>query len=440
MRVLGVTSLTRGRLRGGLHDRLREPLRDRLPTAATLKAIVAAVASYLIARALTHGAQTLVAPLTALLVTQVTVFETLTIGRRRVIAVVAGVLVAVAVSHFVTLQWWSLALILVVAFALGAALRLDDHNTEVAISAMLVFAVRGAHSSAVGRVSETLIGAAVGVGFSLVAAPVHVKPAGASITEVAGRVAAVLDRLANDVREEVTHDRATSALAEARRLGRDLDRAEASLAGAERSLRLNPRAVRFRATGPSWRAALAAFEHVVVSVREVARVLAERTENHDGAATLAEREHLAALLERLAHGVRLFGAVAVGDVRGPTGSDEELLAVLANSRESQARLAAALAAQANDPGGWTMNGALLQALGRIVRELDVESGPDASHVRRAPVPPSRASRPVRSAAATVRAARTASRVLAANRLPARRVAIAARARQLRDRTRRPFAQ
>lgn len=417
--------------------------RERLPTAATLKAIVAAVVAYAIAGVLTHGAQTLVAPLTALLVTQVTVFETLTIGRRRVIAVVAGVLVAVAVSHFVVLHWWTLAIVLLVAFAIGAALRLDDHSTEVAISAMLIFAVRGSQSSAVGRVSETLIGAAVGVAFSVLAAPVHVKPAGISIAEVADRVAQVLEGISRDVREEVSHERATRALAEARRLRNDLDRAEDSLARAERSLRLNPRAARFRATGPSWRAALAAMEHVVVSVREVARVLAERTENQDGAVTLAQREHLAALLEELARGVRLFGGVAVGDVGGPTGSDEELLAVLADSRESQAQLAAALAARADDPRLWAMNGAMLQALGRIIRELDVERGPDARQVRRAAAAPARSLRPVSSlrpvtslrpmssAAATVRAARNASRALAANRLPSRTLAIAARAARAR---------
>jgi hypothetical protein len=52
--------------------------------------------------------------LTALLVTQVTVYETLTSGGR-VVTLVVGALVAVFVSHFVVLHWWSLAGVLVVA-------------------------------------------------------------------------------------------------------------------------------------------------------------------------------------------------------------------------------------------------------------------------------------------------------------------------------------
>jgi hypothetical protein len=410
---------------------LLRPLRDRMPGLQTVKAVVAAVISFVVAAILTSGSKTLVAPLTALLVTQVTVYETLTSGGRRVIAVVVGVLVAVVVSHFVVLHWWSLALVLAVAFLIGALLRLEDHSTEVAISAMLLFAVQGSHATASNRISETLIGAAVGVVFSFVVAPLHIQPAGAAIRSLAERTAEVLQATAVDVRGEWSHDLARRALSDARRLHRDIDRAEAAVAKAERSLRLNPRGGRFRATAPSWRAALAALEHVVVSVREIARVLAERTEGKDDAGEAPDREVLASLLGDLAAAVRTFGDVAVGDAAGATGHDEQLRAALEQARQTRGQLTEVLEIDVRGaPHAWALHGALMQAVGRILRELDLETGPDARHVRRPVRSPSRRAA---TAAATVRAARNASRALAANRLPSRTLAMAARAKRSRSR-------
>lgn len=59
----------------------------------------------------------LLAPLTALLVVQVTLFATLTSGIRRVNAVVAGVLIAVGFSSLVGLNWWSLGILIITALA-----------------------------------------------------------------------------------------------------------------------------------------------------------------------------------------------------------------------------------------------------------------------------------------------------------------------------------
>jgi len=402
-----------------------------MPGVQTAKAVVAAVISFVAAAILTSGSRTLVAPLTALLVTQVTVYETLTSGGRRVAAVVVGVLVAVFVSHFVVLHWWSLAVVLVVAFLAGALLGLEDHSTEVAISAMLVFAVRGSHSTASTRVSETLIGAAVGVVFSFLVAPLHIQPAGAAIKSLAERIAEVLHATAVDVREEWSHDKARRSLSDARRLRHDIDRAEDAVAKAERSLRLNPRGGRFRATASSWRAALAALEHVVVSVREVTRVLTDRTEGEDDAGEAPERDVLANLLGDLAAAVRIFGDVAVGDAAGATGHDEQLRAALGQARHTRTRLTDVLTIDVRgEPQAWALHGALTQAVERILRELDLETGPDARRVPRPVRPPSRKAA---TAAATVRAARNASRALAANRLPSRTLAMAARARRSRSR-------
>jgi hypothetical protein len=175
---------------------------------------------------------------------------------------------------------------------------------------------------------------------------------------------------------------------------------------------------------------LAALEHVAVSVREITRVLAERTEADGAAVAEVDRAALADLLGGLANVVRAFGRVAVGETGGASGPDADLLVALDRARRTRDRVASVLAVDAGqEPGLWAMNGALLQAAARIIREVDLEAGPDARHVpRSAPHP----SPPARSAAAAVRAARNASRSLAANRLPSRTLAMAARARRSLD--------
>jgi hypothetical protein len=368
------------------------PLRHRLPGAQTVKTIVAAVVSYVVAAALTRSSSTLIAPLTALLVTQVTVFETLTTSIRRVVAVVVGVLLALLLSGFAQLHWWSLAVVLIASFTIGSLLRLEDHSTEVAISAMLLFAVRGSHATANARVVETLIGAAVGIAFNLVIAPTRVEPAGAAIRGVAERTAQLLSATAADLRHNWTHEQAGRLLADARRLRHEVDRAEDIFAEAERSLRLNPRGARLRANAPSLRAALAALEHVTVSVRSLARVLADRTDaDATNARTLGPgdggRQALSVLLGHLGDAVRAFASLAVDDVRAPTSGDAELLAIVDRAIETRRRLTDVLAVDPlEEPRLWTLHGTLLAAVDRMLRELDPRTGSEASGMLRAAPP------------------------------------------------------
>src|SRR4249919_2670006 len=90
----------------------------------SLRVTIAAVASYVVATLLFPGTQPLLAPLTAMLVVQVTPVSLLASGLDRVVAVVAGVSLAVAFSVVVPLHWWSLAVLLFVSLTIGQVLRL----------------------------------------------------------------------------------------------------------------------------------------------------------------------------------------------------------------------------------------------------------------------------------------------------------------------------
>jgi len=175
------------RLRGA-RERLRSELALLLrqgpaPGLRTAKTVLAAVVSFVVAEALHTSGSPVLAPLTALLVVQLTMHETFAHGRERIVSVVAGVLLAVLFASFVGLTWWSLGVVVAVSIVAGRLLRLGPHLLEVPISAMLVLAVGGAERAALGRVEETLIGAATGVLVNLlIAPPLYVRPGRRSAT------------------------------------------------------------------------------------------------------------------------------------------------------------------------------------------------------------------------------------------------------------------
>jgi uncharacterized membrane protein YgaE (UPF0421/DUF939 family) len=107
----------------------------------TVRLTAASVAAYSIALAFFPGTVPLLAPLTALLVVQLTPISLLASGVERVVSVAAGVSVAAIFSTAVDLTWWSLAVVIAVSLVVGQVLRLGSNLMEVPISAMLVLGV-----------------------------------------------------------------------------------------------------------------------------------------------------------------------------------------------------------------------------------------------------------------------------------------------------------
>jgi uncharacterized membrane protein YgaE (UPF0421/DUF939 family) len=173
----------------------------RLPGLRTAKLVLAAVLAYALAGALDTSPDRVLAPLTALLVVQLTLFQTLASAIGRVVSVLSGVVLAVAVSELLGVSWWSFGLLVLASLVVGQVLRLRSHALEVPISAMIVLALGGTATSATGRVVETLLGGAVGLAVNvLVAPPLHVRPAEDAVGRLAERLAAFLDELADDLR------------------------------------------------------------------------------------------------------------------------------------------------------------------------------------------------------------------------------------------------
>ncbi|MGW2177650.1 FUSC family protein [Streptomyces sp. NPDC001732] len=344
--------------------------------AQTLRSTAASVIAYVVAVwTLPHPAP-LTAPLTALLVVQVTLYATLTTGIRRVNSVVVGVLIATALSALVGLNWWSLGLTIFVSLIIGRLVRVGEFVPEVAISAMLVLGVSQVASTAWDRVLETLIGAGVGLLFNLLLAPpVWVQPAGASIDGLAREMGGMFRAMGEEVSGRLSVERAAERLHAARRLDHDIVEVDALLRQAEESLTLNPRVRQGLLHRVVLRTGLDTLEICAVVLRVLSRTLTDlakvRTEETLFPADVAEV--LTELFGQMAGAVESFSELITTPVAENAEEAEDRLAhALAVSRATRDRVAGLLLEDLREhPRQWQLHGALLAEVDRILDELDI---------------------------------------------------------------------
>ncbi|WP_405865441.1 MULTISPECIES: FUSC family protein [unclassified Streptomyces] len=343
----------------------------------TLRSAVAATIAYVVALRLSPESAPLTAPLTALLVVQVTLYATLTNGVRRVNAVVAGVLVAIAFSLLVGLTWWSLALLIVASLAVGRLVRVEEYVPEVAISAMLVLGVTAVGDTAWARVVETLIGAAVGLGCNLLLAPpVWVDEAGESIEGLARRVRRLMLRMGEEAAGRTHVERATERLHEARRLDHDIVEVDAALRQAEDSLRLNPRVREGLLHRVVLRTGLDTLEICTVVMRVLARTFTDLAKERDPEPLFAPETGAAVerLLSEIADAVVSFAVLVTTSVSVSAESAEARLAAeLRQAAATRDKLAQLLLEEVQrDARSWQLYGAVLTEVNRILDEMDTE--------------------------------------------------------------------
>jgi uncharacterized membrane protein YgaE (UPF0421/DUF939 family) len=344
------------------------------PTALTVARLAGtAVFAYLVALPLPVSPQPVLAPLTALLVVQVSLYQTLSSAVRRVAAVVVGVLLAVSLSAWVGFTWWSLGITIVVALAVGFALRLGDSILEVPISAMLILSVAGTRAAATGRIIETLVGAAAGLAAGLILAPPRVQPAAEAIRDLCRKMADLLDQMAAGLRDGSVLDRSDDWLGQARSLGSEIERVDDELRQAEDSVRLNPRGLRLVDTPVSLRRRLETLEHAAITVRGLARSLADSIRLAEADSPMQDPEargRLAGVLAELAAAIRIYGALAVTGAPGQDQLTAELERYLDAAQDQQDRLSELLGTDpAVRPVGWPLRGELISHLDRLRSEL-----------------------------------------------------------------------
>jgi hypothetical protein len=364
--------------------------------------------AYLLALAVPAGtSRPVLAPLTALLVLQASLYQTIRSAIRKVLSVTVGVLVAVGVAEFIGFSWWQLALVITGALCIGQALRLGDDLLEVPISAMLIFSSVGTHAAATGRVVDTLVGAAAGLAGGLVFGKPRVQPARSAVGRLAGQVAGLLDRMAADLTGDQEGDldgngqaddlkgEATQWLTQARALRDEIERVDDTLREAADSAKLNPRALVTPAgtaqateTTVALRGGLEALEHAALTLRGLSRSVLDSA----GIATEESpvRDHctrvrLASVLAKLGEAIRTYGRLVQLTPAGDESLEAELAAELEEALGLQDQLADLLKPRIGDggePSEWPLRGEILTHVDRLRTGLSVEAVDALAHVQR----------------------------------------------------------
>ncbi|MGD0554443.1 MAG: FUSC family protein [Streptosporangiaceae bacterium] len=356
--------------------------RHAQPMAAYITRLtLTAVFAYLLALYLTpHEFRPVLAPLTALLVVQATLFETVNSALRRVAAVTAGVLTAVALAAWVGFSWWLLGLLIAGTLLLGSLLRLGGEALEVPVSAMLIFAT-DTHAAAADRVIETLIGAGAGLLAGLLFAPLKVEPARDAVGDLAGEMAGLLDQMSADLAEVPDNSKVSAWLDRAAKLRGDIEKVDDSLREAEESVRLNPRTLVLPVAEVSLRTGVETLEHAALTIRVLARSVTDSSRVDNDASPIRDpetRAQLAALLHRLAQAVRAYARLLQTLPAGNEPLEANLHHQLDEAHQLQDRLAEMLRPDSEN-SEWPLRGELLAHVDRLRTELRVD--PTASQPR-----------------------------------------------------------
>ena len=344
------------------------------PAAATIVRLTAcAVFAYLVALPVPETSPPVLAPLTALLVLQVSIYQTLFSALRRVAAVVTGVLIALGLSRWVGFTWWSLGLTVALGLAVGYALRLRETVLEVPISAMLILSV-GSRAAATSRITETLIGTAAGLIAGFVLTAPQVEPAQEAVADLGRSMADLLDRMAAGLNDGSVKDSTRTWLEQARALGGEIRRVDEALQHAEESTKLNPRSMRLPYSTLTLRQSLEILERSAITVRILARSLTDATRLAGDDNPLDDpdvRRGVADTLRELSAAVRTYSSLATElDPHGHDVLKSELERHLAAARDQQDRLSGLLAPPAARLVGWPLRGELISHLDRLRSELD----------------------------------------------------------------------
>ena len=365
--------------------------------------------AYLLALVIPAGtSRPVLAPLTALLVLQASLYQTIRSAVRKVLSVTAGVLVAVVVAAFIGFSWWLLALVIAGALVLGRVLRLGDDLLEVPISAMLIFSSGGSagpQTAATGRIVDTLVGAAAGLAGGLIfAGTPQLRSASSAVGRLAERLSGLMDRMALDLSHDLHYgvpsesDLSSVArqwLGEARALRDEIDRVDDTLRETTERTRLNPRTLVAPAgtaqateTTVALRGGLEALEHAALTLRGLTRSILDSAEIATEASPVrdaATRERLATVLAKLGEAIRTYGRLVQATPTGDESLESELAAEFADAHQMQDELAEVLRPRVGDggkPSEWPLRGELLTHVDRLRTGLSVEAVDAVARVQR----------------------------------------------------------
>ena len=247
-----------------------------------VKAVVAAVAAWLVASEVFDLAQPFLAPWMALLTVHATVYRSLTSGAQTVVASVVGVVIAVLAAQALGASAVSLGLALFIGLLLSRSWLIRPEGLTIATTALLVMTTGTENDPWVllDRIYDTLIGVGIGVLVNLVVLPpLNDRSAEEQLDRLDEHMGALLTDIAGQMRSAWGGEQADAWIDRTRDMDRDLSRAWQLVRHATESSRWNPRSYLpgQRRDRTAYERLLLRVEEGIAQVRAMARTVREST-------------------------------------------------------------------------------------------------------------------------------------------------------------------
>ncbi|HIU63429.1 MAG TPA: FUSC family protein [Candidatus Avacidaminococcus intestinavium] len=125
------------------------------------KTALAAGISYTLALTMSNNPYPIFAPLAAILTIQITIADSMQKGLYRTLGVIIGVALGDLITHFLSISAFSIFIGLLLAFAVSTALQLNQQIiSQIGVSVLLVMGYGQENGYMIGRIIETILGAA----------------------------------------------------------------------------------------------------------------------------------------------------------------------------------------------------------------------------------------------------------------------------------------
>jgi uncharacterized membrane protein YgaE (UPF0421/DUF939 family) len=215
----------------------------------------------------------------AVIVVQVTSWQTVRKSIERVLGVIIGVILAILVAHFLGLNIWTITLMIFLAQIIGMFLQNRGQYvaTQIPISAALALVV-GATSSnyPLLRMLGALIGGFIGTALSLLLSPpIYVFRARDAVAELMTQVAGAIPKLADTLAAHVSEAENREVYTHIRELEQRVHATEQAYSLGIDSARINPWARRARRLLVDYPDVLLALDRLVRQMRRISYTINE---------------------------------------------------------------------------------------------------------------------------------------------------------------------
>ncbi|MEU3192897.1 aromatic acid exporter family protein [Streptomyces sp. NPDC006992] len=319
------------------------------------KSALAATAAWYVAHNVLAAQSPAFAPFSAVLIMQVTIYQSLVQALRYVAAVSAGVMVQAALGYLAGPDLLTFVLVALIAMAIGRWRRLGSQGSQVATAAFFAFSTYAAASGNLERIEELgqilmLVGIGCGIGVLInvtVVPPMRYRSAEYGIRVLAHSLCDLISDIAPALREGDLDDERTAHWRQrATTLGPLVTQARSALNTAVESKYYNPRQLlpghRTHHDFSGYEELVDALERVTHQLTSLTRALHQWPEDENGEDCRGFLTDYAGLLEALSRITRLFSEIdeqhlprqAEGLCRAAEAAQEKRTALVENVRET----------------------------------------------------------------------------------------------------------